>query len=693
MKKLACLLLACFLLMTVACSGKNEGDNQETNIRMQFTLQEYPIPDIEGLITAQCVSESQILIGVEGEQFLFGRMNFDGSGELSVLPAEYNCIYAACVVKDGTAVLTSCGSNAENTENSGELTILLYDGNNKLTDQIALSEQYDDEEMNFKLMLYTNGYFLLMSQSYLIRINEDGTENGRISREDDLTFSSMCLYDDVVLVSRGELRNSSSQICSLNMENFTLREEFSLQGSIILGIGISEDGRLVVNDVALNSVNYLDMVSGEKTELFSWNELGLHMPEVTQILWVKGGYVCFVPNQNTVNFVKYALVADERTEIILATNSLTPELNKLVYRFNDQNEDYKITVVEYNGYDKTIEHLRAEILTGKIPDIYAFTGEDPLRDAPSYTLYEDMLPYLDNDAEFSRESLVPSLLTAFLREDSALRWMPYDFVMFTFIAPVSLVGERTSITLEEAESIASKNDLHVFDIAMDQEWLLSMICNTLINRYIDLEAGICDFENPDFIALLEKCKEHPPKYPDDPGEMRCVLNYSYLFGLNNYLGIKTYNDDYYFVGLPVSGEAGGVFMNNLFNLRFAISAQSENKDAAWEFVRSVLKSENQQAADNFPVVQKELDMQIEAALADKFVTATGSEIKLEQSDADRLRDLIERTTYMVSDDKIIRDIITEEAKMYFADDRTVENTVHVIQSRLSQYVAEQQRLK
>ena len=696
MKKLLTYFLGiCLLLPITACSRQSERDIQksETITRMQLTHQEYLIPDGIGIITAQCVNESQILIGVTGEQARFGGMNFDGSGELSVLSDDYKYIYAACVMENGAVILvgdspashTVDGSYVRDDQSSGELYILLYDRNNRLINEISLIENYSGNEMNFTLMLYADGHYLLMSQAYLIRINADGTESGRIARDDGIAFSSMCFYDDQIIVSRGQLTYPNSQICSLDLKNFTFQAEIDITGSRILGLGISENGRLLINDAVTNAVNYLDITSGETAKLFSWSEAGLHMPDAKQIMWIKGGYVFFIPYQNIVNIVEYVSVTKERTELILATTQLTPELNKLVYHFNNQNEDYKITVVEYdgNGRNKTLDNLRTEVLAGKAPDIYAFEGEDPFHRASNVPLYEDMLPYLDADSEYSRETFMPSVLAAFLRDTGKLYWIPYEFVLFTFTAPIHFVGDRISITMEEAERIARENDLFVFDDAIYNSWLLSMACNVVISRYIDPLAGTCDFDNPDFIALLKKCNEHPSTYPDEPTPYRCLMDRMYLFGLSNYSTIKNLN--LCFVGFPVTGEASGVIMDDL---RFAISSQSEYKDAAWEFIRYTLSSENQQAVRNFPVVQKELELQLEKAMAGQFVDWRGVELKLEQSDVDRLWNIIERSSYLLNDDKVIWGIIMEEAAMYFAGDRTVEETARIIQNRLSMYVSE-----
>ena len=683
-RALAFVLVISFLLSATACStgGRETGPV----MRMQFTHKEFPsadggttVPD-GGLITAQCVDGSRILIGVSGERAAFGSMDFDGNTELSPIFGGYDHVYAVCATEEGAAALAG-GRDA------GSLTILLYDAEKEFTSGIQLEEDYGGENMSFELMLCVGGRFVLMAPSCLIKINADGTEEGRIPQGEGQVFSSMCFYDGGIIVSRGHSRSPHSQICGLDIDSFELGEEREYPVKMILGLGVAEDGRLIINEGISNSVSYFDMASGNMTELFSWGTVDLYTPpDVKCVMWTQGGYAYFLPERNTVNIVEYELVQDERIELVLAKWGFSPNLAGLVNRFNTQNERYKITVANYDDGYKNIDHLRMEIIAGNPPDLYCLYDDDPLRGASSELLYEDLLPYMDADPGRGRETLVPTLLTALTRDTGAVYWMPYEFGIFTFIAPISLVGDRTSITMEEAERIARSNDLNVFDIAMEREWVLGMSCKILISRYIDPETGICDFENPDFIALLEKCNEHPPKLPDDLGELRTVLQDYWLTWFDNYQGLKHRGDDYCFVGVPATGGEGGVFMSG--DLRFAISAQSENKDGAWEFIRFILSPENQQTVEQFPVVQQELDRKIDELVENVFVSSLGVEVDFNQSDADKLRGLIERTTAYEIDDKTITGIIQEEAAVYFAGERSASASARIIQDRLSKYVAE-----
>ena len=264
MKKLPFFFLALLLVSMAACSKQNIETQNADIASIEYTQKMLPLPEGMGLIRTHCVNNSQVLIGVMGDKPLFGGMNFDGSGEISVLPDGYEYIYAVCNVGDGVAVLagdypsqyrTADGGDIDNLEPGGELSILLYDMNNKLVSETLLSVKYIDKDMNFNLLLYVDDCYLLMSEMYLMGINQKGVEVGRIAKEGGNSFSSMCLYGDSVIISRSDYSSTISQIYNLDIENFILREKLNIDSTIVLGLGIAEDGNLLINDAIIVEAN------------------------------------------------------------------------------------------------------------------------------------------------------------------------------------------------------------------------------------------------------------------------------------------------------------------------------------------------------------------------------------------------------------------------------------------------------
>jgi len=275
-----------------------------------------------------------------------------------------------------------------------------------------------------------------------------------------------------------------------------------------------------------------------------------------------------------------------------------------------------------------------------------------------------------------------------------MNWLPYEFEIQTFIATESVVGKQNGISMDEAKNYAAKmgSDVSVFPYWMSKGILLGWVTSFSISKFIDDDAGTCNFESPEFIALLEQCnaqREDQPEGTGAPIDMgaKSLLN---LQAIQN-LGVCTvrlpaYKDNYTYIGFPTDDGNGSMFF---FQLRLAMSSQSKQKDGVWEFIRSSMSEESQQAVQSLPAVQVELEKQIKTALAGEYTNFMGEKIKLEQEDADKLMALINGTAEVSGNNKTLSDIINEEAVVYFAGDTTAEKAAAKIQSRVSIYLAEQ----
>ena len=378
--------------------------------------------------------------------------------------------------------------------------------------------------------------------------------------------------------------------------------------------------------------------------------------------------------------------ADGRTELVLATDSNSAILRSMVRSFNDSNDSYSIKTIEYgNSKDKTIDTLRTEIIAGNAPDIYALS-QGFLSDV-KIPIYEDLLPYLDADAQYGSEALVSGLYKA-LTKAGSLYYIPSEFFITSFTARKSIVGERTSITMEEANTYANAmgTGTTVFPAWLSRENMLAYIVNFSLSKFLNPETGECDFLNPEFTKLLEQCKsqESIPSVNFSDSENSSLLQNSVLQTTLAFIGLRNmYGTDYCFVGFPTDDGSGSEFN---IGQRFSISSQSKHKDVAWEFVRSVMSEENQRETEFFPSTQAELEKRINLALeGDPAVT----EAKLEPEEADKLMGLINSITLVSeSTNSDIYHIISDEASAYFLGQNTVEETVELIQNRVSLYLAE-----
>lgn len=402
-----------------------------------------------------------------------------------------------------------------------------------------------------------------------------------------------------------------------------------------------------------------------------------------------------------------AMVAgDGRVEIVLAVNDNVTRsfLPAAVSRFNKSSTKYKVVYGDYENESV----LEAAIVSGKGPDIFV---EEWYNSLPfSDFTYENLLPYLEADRECGVGVYENSLLNALVKNESVY-WLPVFYEIVTFTAPERVVdASQRSITMEQAERAAKElgDNCYVFPGWLDKEVILSYIMHFALGKYIDYETGVCDFDSPGFIALLESCNRQVDHTIIDGGldpealeriSLLKICRIMYVSCLSN----KEYTDEpfvswpdtkagtgYRYVGFPNEDGNGSMFSPTQL---VAVSSASENKEGAWEFISFILSEEIQSSEINYlPVNRRVLESQIQQGLEGKLKAPLGDTytfVEIEREEADKFLDLLEHMEVVETLDPVIIPIIKDEAQSLFDGARTAQETAEIIQSRVSIYMGEQ----
>lgn len=151
---------------------------------------------------------------------------------------------------------------------------------------------------------------------------------------------------------------------------------------------------------------------------------------------------------------------------------------------------------------------------------------------------------------------------------------------------------------------------------------------------------------------------------------------------HGYLLSPTRFADFYSVMEGLSYEfptisEGGVLTTNE-NSRFGISASSENKEMAFEFIAMLLSEDTQRYVyDGFPVLKTVYEEQYADALnAGAYMPEV-------------IYNGISKSAACIQTDQDVFDIIEDEAAVFFAGDETAAEAAEVIQSRVQIYLDEQ----
>lgn len=350
--------------------------------------------------------------------------------------------------------------------------------------------------------------------------------------------------------------------------------------------------------------------------------------------------------------------------------------------FNNENTKYECKATEYS--ENEIDKFIADMSLGNSPDLVI--SKSNLKIGPN--MYEDLYEYIDSDPDLSREDFIPNYLEA-LSEGGKLPQIWDQVAICTLVARQSDVGNGYGLWPEDYNSIVDENPDYyaVFQSFMSKTNLLEWIARIGISTFVDFENTSCDFKNEQFQRLLEWCREMGDDIDEGSNQpvydiSETVLSFEYITSLMRIESLlNIYREPISFVGFPNGAEGYSYYSINgdTYGKSMAIPQNSNNKEGAWEFIRWQLSFNHQVGLGkyaNIPVNAQALHHKAEAELSDESQVF--------------LADLLSRVCYAEKlNDNALINIIVDSGQGFIYGDKTIEDTVDIIQSRSSIYMAEQ----
>ena len=417
-----------------------------------------------------------------------------------------------------------------------------------------------------------------------------------------------------------------------------------------------------------------------------------------------------------------------------------------VDRFNRGHEG--VVQIEVRNYSKISENGRSgidllltEIAAGNVPDIIELgtdgqTCQLPYRRMAERGYLEDLWPWIENDPDLGREAVMEAPLKA--AEVNGGLYTVFDSVFLqTLTGAESVVGDRTSWTVEDMmEALASMpegavildNRVHMNDSGKYvrepsmRKYLFSSLLYASIGTFVDWESGQCSFDSQEFRSYLELAGSIPDAYewtkdygPDKiysleeydeaySEEVKRMLTGMVMLEDLGYRKIYNLsNCNFYFggraaiVGYPVAdGSVGSYFRPR--GIKLAMSSACQDKEAAWEYIRQTLLPKQLDdpalAYDAIPVNRKAYEAEWQQAIFDSHSEYIDGEFisigTMRAAECRRFTEVFNSTTKcsLLLETDILK-IIDEVAGAYFAGDKTLDETVDLIQRRVTLYVNEQ----
>lgn len=683
MKRQIALILSALLCILSACGGMGtdapELDLPEADViesepvaalgEYSLTVTQTELPGGLASLASACAAENGVYLAGAGA---------DGAPMLGIWA---DGVYEPLDLSDGITEIESVffGDALSVLARAGDaIQILHYEDSGVLT-----TELNGDLSALGRDLYYAEfgGTAYVMDSNTIAEVKDGQLTRGMEAEAAYLLFTAMQAAQDGLYIVQFSGLDLTTQLLKLNADTFAL-EPADVGGVGIYGLGTTADGDVLVS---CTSDGREFVKTADEADLFDWSEPGIVSPGYTNLYELgDGSWLLFYRGQTSLELLEEKLLPP-KTTLTLLTDYPRAELYTIVNDFNRTSEGYRVEVQLLGEGGLTAELLRTQLIAGEGPDIFAFYDRSLLADLGANS-FEDLLAYLDADAEYGRDTLVPELLEAMCVQGK-LNWLPYSFGISTFTAPSAYLSEP-GFSFDEAKQAAAKAGLPLFPGWMTRDILWGWLSDFAVGQYMDLEAGTCSFDNEDYISLLEECAAAASEFGSDSAALyNSLLQFELL---QNLIRVSTISDNYggayAFVGVPNETTNGSMFSPDLC---FAISSASGKKDAAWQLVRSCLSDEHQQMnITSFPTSACVLDAMINDAVKNG-VHYYEYEYELDEADAAKLRGLISETQTVQDAYPAVLNIMAEDAAQFFAGQITAEQAAVYTQNRVSTWLAEQ----
>ncbi len=404
----------------------------------------------------------------------------------------------------------------------------------------------------------------------------------------------------------------------------------------------------------------------------------------------------------------------EKSTITYGTLYIDQQIKQRIIAFNKTNEKYRIEVKEYasEDWESGVTQMNNEIISGAGPDIIDFSaGNGDIYIAKG--ILEDLNPYIEA-AGIKKENYVEKAFNAYAEGDKLYGIVP-SFSVLTVIGKTADVGEKQGWTIDDVMSLmeSKPEGTELFSYS-SKETMLYYLCNLSLDSFINWETGECNFNDGYFEKVLEFANQFPKEieYSEEdesvPSKIqsgKLLLQEIGISDMENYqMYAMMFGEPTTFIGFPSNGGTGSYISPSN---AMGINAKSENKDGAWEFIKTFIEEDYQKNSIewSFPVLRSALDAQFEEAMTAEYEEIDGEKVEqpktswgwddfnadiyaAKQEEVDAVKALIDSADGIISTNEEISNMITEEAAAYFEGQKSAKDVADVVQSRVQIYVNE-----
>lgn len=428
--------------------------------------------------------------------------------------------------------------------------------------------------------------------------------------------------------------------------------------------------------------------------------------------------------------------AQKQTVTVAALGTFADVLNPIVAEFNEHNAYYEAVVVEYDYFEGP-QKLEMELATGKAPDLLdtRLLYQEKLVDKG---FLADLAPYLEDGKGIERQDLVEAVLRC-NTIDGVLTCIPEGFGLEVLVGKPQLLGDTPGWTIEEYTAYIQENrgleimgsNRYAYNSNQSGHAIVELPMYGDIAHWADYRQGEARFDREDFRTLLELAGDYKVTQPAvelwaaaEVQEGRMLTYVAALWDMQSYLLLNAaLQQEIVYKGYPA--DNGSPVYSLATSGGYAINVSSQVQDGAWALIEFMLTLTNSSLERGFAVstaefstLESQFDYQMRQSMVKEYqrdpvyyqilYDEEGQPIEVSkyksydrngnviaeclaarQEDVESLRQLIDAATLSSGNtaDSLYQ-IASEEIGTYLGGQRSAEETISIIQSRVQLYLDE-----
>ena len=501
-----------------------------------------------------------------------------------------------------------------------------------------------------------------MEEKYLV-IDSDGKVVKEIDVSDIDYLRGISVIDDKTLAVNGYTQKGA-KIVFIDSENFQpTGDELTddsvsdiMYGSLFAGTG---DYKLL----SASSTGLFGLKEdGSSEEIINWLDSDLGEGDVQALIALDNGeYVMYYYDYMSVNGggSLYRLTKRDASELadmkVLTIASLNGDwlIKSQVSAFNKAHDDVRFKVIDYSKYNEYDEEkttlkssaedkLKSDIISGNAPDMIITNGGNMLQTLGSKGLLVDLYDYLDKDPELKRDDIMPNVLKAGEKKGKLLS-LASSFYVSTLVAKKKYVDKEGWTVDELIDTYENRKNKDMHLIGDDKRGSVMALLVYSFYDLVDAEKGECNFDDPEFLKLLEFCDQFEPEKYDEDEMIYETSDSDYYSGAafkndkvlltdfsiyDTSSIVETVNgtfggEDVCYVGYP-SSSGDGTIMTTF--TEFSILKTSEDKDLCWEFIKENFKEETDEDEESgkysysfgLPALKKNFERELDKCMSKPY---------------------------------------------------------------------------